>query len=454
MQTEPIKPGATGLNIEEIIDISVLQRIQDSFAKAMGVAAVTVNRKGEPVTKTSNFQPICLMIRSTPAGLQRCFDSDAHGGLISCEAGCPQTYLCPGGMMDMAAPIIIEGEYIGCILCGQVVPTEEREFFVNRIIERNKVLGLPYEDLVKAAYAVPAVPRERLDGAVEMLFVIANHIIEMGIRNITQTRLLQEAHEKAALQSALQHAQLRALESQVNPHFLFNALTLVGYTAIEEQAPRTEEITYCLSDLLRYSLRNVANPVTLTEELEMIERYLAIQRLRFGSRLRVQISVMPPELSHAYIPCMILQPLIENAVIYSVEPLTRPVHIELNATKANSHIQIDIIDDGVGMDAQIIKMIKSGQSPYKNGRTSLGLQSVLRRLQGTFSEEFSFRIESVPNHGTHITLLIPLQELLPVETPAADMIPVQTILPGGRYGLWTPQFAAQGKVSYAGVTGS
>lgn len=448
MQIEPVKLSATGLNIEEIIDISVLQRIQDSFAKAMDVAAVTVNRKGEPITRTSNFQPICLMIRSTPAGLQRCFDSDAHGGLISCEAGCPQTYLCPGGMMDMAAPIIIEGEYVGCILCGQVVLTEERDLFVNRIIERNKALGLPYEDIVKAAYAVPAVPRERLEGAAEMLFVIANHIIEMGIRNITQTRLLQEAHEKAALQSALQHAQLRALESQVNPHFLFNALTLVGYTAIEEGAPRTEEITYCLSDLLRYSLRNVARPVMLAEELEMIERYLAIQRLRFGSRLQVNISVNPMELAHVYIPCMILQPLVENAVIYSVEPLTHPVHIELRATQVNNRMQIDILDDGVGMEPQIIKMVKSGQSPRKNGRTSLGLQSVLRRLQGTFNEDFSFEIESSPNHGTHITLLIPLQKLVPVEVSAVDVLPVQTMLPASRHNnFWAPELIKQDSVA-------
>jgi two-component system LytT family sensor kinase len=402
------RSAASGISIEDVVDTSILQRIQDKFAKAMGVAAVTVDRKGKPVTRESNFQPICLAIRSTQQGLSRCMQCDADGSLKAFTEGEPQTYLCYGGLMDVAAPIIIDGEYLGGILCGQVVLTEEHEEFIDRIIEMNKPLGFSEEYLRELAEQVPAIPRERLDAAVEMMFVMANHITEMGVAHLAKTRLLQETKEKADLQEALQHAQLRALEAQVNPHFLFNALTLVGYTAIAESAHKTEEITFNLSDLLRYSLRNVAKSVPLGEELEMIHRYLMIQKMRFGPRLQFDVNVSP-EVYNKYIPCMILQPLVENAVIHGVEPETRPVKVEINANQAKQHLHLAVIDDGVGISPEIITELEAGYSPERNGsRTRIGLQSVLRRLKGEYGDEFRFSIQRGSESGTLISLQIPI----------------------------------------------
>jgi LytS/YehU family sensor histidine kinase len=407
MMQQHLQSPATGLSIEDVVDASILQRIQDKFAKAMGVAAVTVNRRGKPVTEASNFQPICLAIRSTQSGLTRCMKCDADGALKAYTEGEPQTYLCYGGMMDVAAPIIIDGEYLGGILCGQVVLAEEREAFIEGIIERNLPLGFSEEYLRELAEQVPAIPRERLDAAVDMMFVMANHITEMGVAQLSKNKLLKEAEEKVKLQEALQNAQLRALEAQVNPHFLFNALTLVGYTAIAEDARQTEEITFNLSDLLRYSLRNVAKQVPIAEEIEMIERYLAIQKLRFGSRLQFKVTVSP-EILDMYIPCMILQPLVENAVIHGVEPVTHPVHIEVNAALESDGLNLSVADDGAGIGQSILETVAAGNSPERNGRARIGLQSVLRRLKGEYGDQFTFNIERRSTNGTLISLQIPV----------------------------------------------
>ena len=332
---------------------------------------------------------------------------DADGALKAYKEGEPQTYLCYGGLMDVAAPIIINGEYLGGILCGQVVLTEERETFIEGIIERNLPLGFSEEHLRELAEQVPAIPRERLDAAVEMMFVMANHITEMGVAYLSKNKLLKEAEEKAQLQEALQNAQLRALEAQVNPHFLFNALTLVGYTAIAEDAHQTEEITFNLSDLLRYSLRNVAKLVPIVEEFEMVERYLTIQKLRFGARLQFKIGV-DPTIHNKYIPCMILQPLVENAVIHGVEPTVRPVLIEVNAVQTSDHLQLSVSDDGAGIDQAMVETIEAGNSPERNGRARIGLQSVLRRLKGEYGNQFTFSIEKRSENGTLISLQIPV----------------------------------------------
>jgi ligand-binding sensor protein len=406
-----INPQTEDLRIADVVDVAILQRIQDTFAKAMGVAAVTVDKFGSPVTRNSNFQPICQMIRSTRPGLARCKKCDAQGGLAAYFSDKPEAYVCSGGLMDVAAPITIEGKYIGCILCGQVILTEDRDEFVKDIVQRNLPLGLPKAQLLNAAHQIPAIPRDRLGAAVEMLMLTANHIIEIGMTNLTQTRLLKEAREKAALHTALQNAQLRALQSQINPHFLFNSLTLVGYTALEENAPRTEEIAYTLSDLLRYSLRNTATRVLLSEEFEMVERYLAIQKMRFGDRLNTKIEI-DPSLIHVQVPCMILQPLVENAVVHSVEPLTRPVTVEVKAVKEDNRILLGVTDDGTGMAPEMVNALNNHFVPTRSGRQriSLGLQSIIRRLEGEYGAGFEIRVESELNKGTRIILWVPLED--------------------------------------------
>ncbi len=408
---DSIGPAAADLRIEHVVDVNILQRIQDTFSKAMGVAAVTVDRLGTPVTRNSNFQPICQMIRSTSTGLARCKKCDAQGGLAAYSSDKPQAYLCLGGLMDVAAPITIEGKYIGCILCGQVVLTEDQDEFVKEILRRNKPLGLPREQLLQAAQQIPAIPRERLDAAVEMLMLTANHIIEIGMTNLTQSRLLKEAQEKVSLQAALQNAQLRALQSQINPHFLFNSLTLVGYTALEEQASRTEEIAYILSDLLRYSLRNTATFVPLREEVEMVARYLSIQQMHFGERLEVHLEI-DPSVAYLQVPCMLLQPLVENAVVHGVESVTRPVTVTVRAVRDEGRILLEVADNGPGMDEMLVTAINSHSVPVCPGqrrRPSLGLQSVIRRLEGEYGEKFDIRVESGRGKGFRILLFLPLE---------------------------------------------
>jgi two-component system, LytTR family, sensor kinase len=406
---QPVPLKGRVLSLRDTVDIAVLQRIQDTFAKAMGFAAVTVDRSGEPVTRDSSFLQVCRMIRSTETGRRRCMLCDAEGGLAARERRGPHVYVCKGGLLDIAAPIIIEEEYLGCILCGQVLPTDGREAWVEGILERNLPLGLPTEELAQAVTQIPSVPRERIDAAAEMLFHVANYIVEMGVANLAQAALLDETKRAAELQAALQESQLRMLESQINPHFLFNALGLISYTAIRERAKETEEISYCLSDLLRYSLRNLAAPVTLGQELEAVQRYLAIQKLRFGGRLRVDLDV-DETLRDLPIPCMILQPLVENAVVHAVEPLARPVTVRVRAERVPDGLQLEIIDDGPGMAAEAVEMLRYGSYTTRGGRDTVGLPNVMRRLQLEYDSRCRIDLDSRLGHGTRVTIGLPISD--------------------------------------------
>jgi len=403
-----MKPQSTNLQIIDFIDLNILQRIQDTFAKAMGVAAVTVDQYGTPVTKTSNFCNLCLLIRSSPKGLKRCFKSDADGGRKAIERQGPVDYICPGGLMDAAAPLIINGQHVGAILCGQVIPADAQQEFIDRIVQRNVALGLPAEEIERAAREIVLLPRDRFYAAVEMLSITANYVIEKSAVTIAQSELLKDAQERAALQVALKDAQLRALKAQINPHFLFNSLTLLGFTALEENASRTEEIAYSLSDLLRYSLRNFSTLVEIGEECEMIEQYLAIQKIGFGNRLEYKVE-MDPALKHMTVPCMILQPLVENAVLHGAEPLSRTVNVTVRAFAEGAIIVLEIADDGVGMPSELVQAINAGC--FAGDGSSLGLQNVIQRLIGEYEEDFSIRVDSAPGMGTRILLYISRQEI-------------------------------------------
>lgn len=399
---QPLEPD---IQITDYIDLALLQQLQDSFAQAMDVAAVTVDKNGNTITQTSNFSTVCNMIRSTETGLRRCQQCDAEGGRIAHDQQKPYAYKCAGGLLDAAAPIIIDGHYAGCILCGQVIPSEDREDFIQDIIALNIPLGLPKEEFEEEVRKTEPLSRKRFEAAVEMLSLTANNIIQNGAVNLAQSQLLTEAQEKAALEKALQETQLKALKAQINPHFLFNSLTLLGYTALDEGAPRTEEIAYTLSDLLRYSLRNMASMVELGEEMEMIDQYLTMQKIRFSDRLITQIS-LDSAIAKFEIPCMVLQPLVENAVIHGAEPLTRAVTISVKAYQENGRLTLEVTDDGVGMPTEVVETFKAGR--FANNGQSLGMQNVFQRLQSEYGSRFTFQVECADNGGTCIQLNIDL----------------------------------------------
>lgn len=421
------------LHIADFVDLDLLQRLQDTFAEAMGVAAVTVDRQGKPITRTSNFCKVCQMIRSTPVGLARCQRCDAEGGRIAHAQQKPYAYKCAGGFLDAAAPLIIDGQYVGCILCGQVIPADDPETFIEGILARNVPLGLPPDELEAELRKIEPLSRERFKAAVEMLSLTANHVIEKGAASLTQSQLLQETQERAALQAALQEAQLRALKAQINPHFLFNSLTLLSYTALEENASRTEEIAYSLSDLLRYSLRNMSATVELGEELEMIEQYLAIQKIHFGDRLQSEVT-LDPDLKRFEIPCMVLQPLVENAIIHGLEPLTRPVTIKVKGYKEAGALILQVSDNGVGMSEEVLASLQTGT--FANDGASLGLQNVFQRLTGEFGQTVAVAIKSTPDAGTTLRLTFNLAgDMIPDEPAETEFSHLSTIGLGNQIDL-------------------
>ncbi|HWO76477.1 MAG TPA: sensor histidine kinase [Bacillus sp. (in: firmicutes)] len=224
--------------------------------------------------------------------------------------------------------------------------------------------------------------------------------------------LIDEIKKKSELDQLLKELELKHLQNQINPHFLFNTLNTISRTAYFENAAQTSKLIASVSSLLRYSLGDINKSVTLKEEVNVVKDYFHIQRTRFADRISFKTEIDDSCL-YIEVPRLILQPLIENAFIHGVEGLEAGGEIRLTIEKAGNYAKVEIFDNGAGMDEKTIgKFMKLKNDPYSANHTGhttgLGLENVIRRLQLYYNQQNIVHIRSNRNAGTTICLFLPI----------------------------------------------
>jgi LytS/YehU family sensor histidine kinase len=190
-------------------------------------------------------------------------------------------------------------------------------------------------------------------------------------------------------------AQNRMLRYQVNPHFLFNTLNALQTLLLDRKTGRAREMVQALADFLRYSLaREPDEMVTLGEEAEAQSAYLAIEKARFGERVKF-VCEIDSGARNVRVPSLILQPLIENAVKYAVTPSTGTVTLSLIARLTTERVRIEVRDDG-----------QAGPPASAKG-LNLGLENVRRRLELVYGGQAQFTYGPTEPSGFAVTILLP-----------------------------------------------
>jgi two-component system, LytTR family, sensor kinase len=231
-------------------------------------------------------------------------------------------------------------------------------------------------------------------------------IASLAGRRIDAIRLTRERYARELREQEIgklaSEAELRALRAQINPHFLFNALTTIGYL-IQTAPPRALETLMRLTALMRSVLRSEGELTTLGRELELIESYLDIEHARFEQRLRVRIDV-PPALRSLRVPPLVLQPIVENAVKHGIAPLLGGGDVTVTALvepgAAGRTLTVVVRDSGVGV----------GPAELQAGRAAgVGLSNVERRLACQYGDAASLAVESAPGRGTVVRIKMPAE---------------------------------------------
>ena len=223
-------------------------------------------------------------------------------------------------------------------------------------------------------------------------------------------RYLSSELRRERLERSFSEARLNALRMQLDPHFLFNALNTIS-SQVERDPRLAREMIEHLGDLLRLSIESKdRQEVPLSEEMAFLDHYLAIQKIRFADHLRIEINIAP-DVKYASVPCLLVQPLVENAIRHGISRRSSGGTLTISAQQVKGQLEIRVLDDGVGLPPGWTMEASSG----------LGLSVTRERIKGLHPDGRShFAVHRQVSGGTEAEILLPLRMIgeVHVSTPA------------------------------------
>ncbi|MEK3881813.1 histidine kinase [Paenibacillus sp. PL2-23] len=225
-----------------------------------------------------------------------------------------------------------------------------------------------------------------------------NYMVE-SIRTLLQ-QVVEKTEQMSSLELAQREIKLKMMASQINPHFLFNALESIRMNAVLKGEREIAKVVRLLAKLMRKNLEVGREHIPLSEEVEMVRSYLDIQKFRYEDRLQYELSV-DPGASDVLVPPLIIQPLIENAVVHGVEGKEQGVKVELVISRSGDEVLVTVRDNGLGMQPERLEeVLATLSSPDESSRSRIGLRNVHQRLVMTYGEAHGLRIASEYGQGT------------------------------------------------------
>jgi sensor histidine kinase YesM len=244
-----------------------------------------------------------------------------------------------------------------------------------------------------------------------MIKDIKNFISSINDKLILEKKLKEEEMKNLQYENALKEFDLKVLQSQINPHFLFNTLNCVNATAIMENATTTSKLIKSVSNILRYSLRCMNTNSLLEEEINIVKDYIYIQECRFDDRVKFNLSINM-DMKKVKVPGMTIQPLVENAFIHGIESKEEGGCIDISINDEYGICSVIVEDDGIGISKEILDKINNCNydTQHIGHTTGLGINIVEKRLRYLYDKKDMFKVESEEGKGTKVYLKIPIME--------------------------------------------
>lgn len=414
------------VHLTDLIDVNTLQKIQDAFSKMTGMAALTTDAGGKAVTQGSNFTDYCMKYtRKSKEGCARCEQCDKFGAETTLRAGKPTTYMCHSGLIDFAAPIVADGELVGCFIGGQVLTEKPKKEFIRAVAE---AFDIDFDAYWSALERVPIVEQEHIDSASEFLFTIAGVLSDIAYgkymaleakkeveraANMKADFLANMSHEIRTPMNAVMGMAEMALREELTPaareyitqikssgRLLLNIINdILDFSKIDSGKMDIQPGEYEISLLLN----EVANIVITRLKDKNVELFLTVNplmpRLLYGDNLRVR---------------QILINLANNAVKF-----TKQGHVDIfvdydKIDEQTIQMKVSVKDTGIGIKENDLEKIFNSfqQVDSKRNRniegTGLGLaisRQLLELMDG------NIRVSSVYEKGSEFSFELPQKVL-------------------------------------------
>ncbi|MDQ0877030.1 two-component system sensor histidine kinase YesM [Paenibacillus sp. V4I3] len=218
-------------------------------------------------------------------------------------------------------------------------------------------------------------------------------------------RIQELIKENYTKQLIIKETEFRSLQAQINPHFLYNTLESINWISKMNGQKQVSQMVESLGYLLRSSISLKQDIITVEEELQLVQHYITIQRVRFEERLDFRLDVPEPIRSNS-IPKLTLQPLLENAIKYAVEVMLEPCVIQIIGREEGESILLIMEDNGPGIDEAYLEQILTGER--KSRGTGIGLKNIDERIKLSFGDEFGVQVDNRVGSGARITVRIPI----------------------------------------------
>ena len=276
-------------------------------------------------------------------------------------------------------------------ICGVLI-----YFFSRSFTRRLSILSNTMHEVEKGNLQVELKTQD--SDEIGMLYQAFNYML----RNMNA--LVKEQYENG---KAIKSAELKALQAQINPHFLYNTLDLINWEAMDHNAPEIAEISRALARYYKISLNRGEDLISLNEELRHVETYVQIQNYRFDNRISLHIDV-PEELRGLKIQKIVLQPLVENAILHGMLMLEKGERgtVTITGWKQSGDLFLTVKDEGVGMPASQLRNILTDKPVVD--RHGYGIRNIHKRLQLQYGEKYGLHFDSTPGKGTTVTIRIPI----------------------------------------------
>lgn len=329
--------------------------------------------------------------------------TDYKSRINSLEEG---SFTCQYGLENILLPFKLRDETLGYV-AGMQVYTKEAEYqkYMINTSSLQTETNLDLEFIAKSIASLKTLEENKINIHEQLCNHIANNIsidLSEGISHV-DSDVKRLSIEKEMLEKKIIDLETKNMSLVINPHFLFNTLNCIARIAYFEHSHQTEELIYCLSDLLRYNLKQDNQLHTIASEIDNIEKYLYIQKVRFKNRLEYTIDISEKIKSYR-IPNMVLQPIVENALIHGITPKRDGGKISIEAKESKNIITIFITDNGNGFPKDILEKL---QQP-KN-KTGIGFRSTDKRLRQHYGECYGLEIVKSDFSGSTIAVKIPTQ---------------------------------------------
>ncbi len=212
-------------------------------------------------------------------------------------------------------------------------------------------------------------------------------------------------------QLLIQETELKMLQAQVNPHFLFNVLDTISWEATMSGQVHIQELLSSLAELIRHNiLFSKKEVITVQDELDYIDYYLQLQKARFEDKISFDLTLENESLKQCYIPKLSLQPFIDNAIVHGIEPGNKNGHIHLSIREEEGSLLCQVSDDGIGFDYEASRLkLQNDDSDQDSKHTHIGIINIVKRIHILYGDQYGITIDSSPGKGTRVLMTLPIK---------------------------------------------